>query len=167
MIYKKDISWGDIKITLGGREITEIQSIEYKEPIRSIFEAHSKAIDTASMAMYHAGRAGLLPGVVTVDGVDTFDIKSPINNRIIELAERFTGLTATLTLSTKAMRKLLKSMPMAKKVRLPRNRKKMLKKALRAKDIELIRKLMPKGAIFLSCDLATGKDYLSTYHVKI
>jgi len=167
MIDKSNISWGDIKITLGGREITEIQSIEYKEPVRGIFNpAHSKAIDTASMAMYHASRAGLLPGLVTIDDYAP-DYNSFYNKRILELAQSFTGLTATIKLSAKAMRKLLKSIPMAKKVRLPRKRKKMLKKAIRAKDVELIRKLMPKGAIFLSCDMATGKDYLSTYHVKI
>lgn len=166
MIDKNNTSWGDVKIMLGGRAITEIQRIEYKEPVRGIYNpAHSEAIDTASMAMYHASRAAL-PGFVTVEDYGP-DYNSSCNKRILELAQSSMEFTATIKLSKKAMRKLLKSMPIAKKVRLSRKRKKMLKKALRSKDIELIRKLMPKGAIFLSCDLATGNDYLSTYHVKI
>ncbi|MBB4034875.1 hypothetical protein GGR21_000762 [Dysgonomonas hofstadii] len=171
MIDKNNTSWGNVKIMLGGKEITGIAGIEYNNMPIGIIGPPSDAIDTASMAMYHASHAGLLPGIVTVDDYmsddDHFYGAKNMAKNMAKITKMANEITGTITLSKKAMRKLLKSMPMAKKVRLPRKRKKMLKKALRAKDIDLISKLMPKGAIFLSCDMATGKDYLSTYHVKI
>lgn len=77
--------------------------------------------------------------LVVVDGMRTFEILSPHISEITKLAERFTDVTATLKLSTQAVRRLnrllrnIKKRRFCKQIkqRLPRKLKKQLKKMLK------------------------------------
>ena len=118
-----ELQWGDVKITIGGREITGISELSY-----------------------NGGRG---------------------SGKMADLLSKNSfSMSGTFSLSKKEIQKL-KKLCRAKKVRLPRKRKKMLKKAIQMRNAELHRKLMPKGCFYVSCDVSTGKDYSSVYTIKI
>lgn len=118
-----ELQWGDVKITIGGREIIGISELSY-----------------------NGGRgSGKMADI---------------------LSKNCFSMNGTFSLSKKEVRKL-KRLCRAKKIRLPRKRKKLLKKAIKTRNVELHRKLMPKGCFYISCDISTGKDYSSVYTIKI
>lgn len=161
MEEKNNIEWGATKIMLDGREIKGISSIEYKEPPALV--PHSDAIDAVAMGLYARGQ---LPGFITVDDLMS-GTKSYGATLWGELARSFSKLTASMTISKRAMRKLLKSMPRAKKVRLPRKQKKALKKAWRKLDTDTFVKLLPKEANYITCSPMKTKDPSSIYSIKL
>lgn len=109
----KKCNWGDVVVTLGGREITGIRDLRYRSDER--------------------------PDMVIIEDVGVFEIESPHIAEITKLAARFAGVTATLTLSTQEVRRFNRLLRIIKKKRFCKQNKKRLPRKLKKQQKKMLK----------------------------